>query len=269
MSSNFKFKLEEVEPAGLQPSNDQPGPSTHVSFNLTPSEEHAVLQDRYRARNTEIQQEKNGLQRLASPPDDQEKKGITASEHRDPQEHLRRKESSERLRASKTFAAFRDYVSEYMMWVTVDEDDPEDVAGYAKFCASHSPALDISDDNLEFLFRHTYAVQVFIFAMSTSSTRSTQLEPHKLEERRRLTRERMARRRAAVKTMSPDAQYEINERARAARAKYRAHQSRVKHTLDEFIRRRRVRESKAAQAAVKNVPDRTEPEEVDELMGSY
>jgi hypothetical protein len=56
----------------------------------------------------------------------------------------------------KTFAAFRSYVREYMFWVVVDDNNPEELAAYNKFIENNTPNLQgkMSDDDLEFLFRH-------------------------------------------------------------------------------------------------------------------
>ncbi|KAJ7604861.1 hypothetical protein DFH06DRAFT_1150812 [Mycena polygramma] len=64
--------------------------------------------------------------------------------------------SSAELRASKTFAAFRDYVRQFMFWVAVDDDDPAEVAAYERFLRRNAPNLsrEMSDDDFEFLFRH-------------------------------------------------------------------------------------------------------------------
>ncbi|KAJ7164815.1 hypothetical protein C8R43DRAFT_946599 [Mycena crocata] len=293
-SRSFKFKVEE-NIAGV----DLSASSTQVSFQLTPSAEQAALQERYRTRHLEMHQET--LQAVETPLQDKKRKVETVPPRaREPQEELRRKVSSERLRASKTFTAFREYVNEYMMWVTIDENDPDDVAAYANFIANPAPTdtHEMSDDNLEFLFRHVNPrpesidddykpiLQVLALTMPGSSTRSSKpLDADKLEERRWQTRERMARRRAAIKAMPPAVQSEHNERARAARTKYRAqhrmqlilkercrreNKSRANQSLDEFIRRRRVRESKAAQAAAKRIPhsilSQAEASEPDELV---
>ncbi|KAJ7983075.1 hypothetical protein DFH06DRAFT_1318534 [Mycena polygramma] len=64
--------------------------------------------------------------------------------------------SSDELRASKTFAAFRDYVRQFMFWVAVDDDDPAEVAAYERFLLRNAPNLskEMSDEDIEFLFRH-------------------------------------------------------------------------------------------------------------------
>jgi hypothetical protein len=60
----------------------------------------------------------------------------------------------------KTFAAFREYVSEFMFWVSVDDNDPQAVAAYNQFIKNNTPnkSHDLSDDDLEFLFRHVTPV---------------------------------------------------------------------------------------------------------------
>ncbi|KAJ7817582.1 hypothetical protein B0H13DRAFT_2379565 [Mycena leptocephala] len=116
------------------------------------------------------------------------------------------------------------------------------------------------------------------FMLGTSKKK--QLDPTELdrrERRRRRAREHMAAHRAAMKAMPPEVQRELEERARAARAKYRAQhrlllshkererreaKSRASHTLDEFIRRRRTRQAKADQRRPTRQSDPTEPDEL-------
>ncbi|KAJ7184064.1 hypothetical protein C8R46DRAFT_1208294 [Mycena filopes] len=64
--------------------------------------------------------------------------------------------SSKDLRASRTWADFRDYIREFMFWVVVDDDDPEEVAAYNRFIYNNSPSdnRELSDEDAEFLFRH-------------------------------------------------------------------------------------------------------------------
>jgi hypothetical protein len=64
--------------------------------------------------------------------------------------------SIELISCRKTFAAFRDYVHEFMFWVAVDDQDPADVAAYDQFIKNNTPnaAGNLGDDDLEFLFRH-------------------------------------------------------------------------------------------------------------------
>ncbi|KAJ7682142.1 hypothetical protein DFH06DRAFT_1314365 [Mycena polygramma] len=104
-------------------------------------------------------------------------------------------------------------------------------------------------------------------------------ETDKKARRRRQQRERMAEHRAALKTLPPEAQQAAIERARAARARYRAQhravliakerdrreaKSRESNTLDEFIRRRCARQAKASKRLSQAI--QPGPSEPDELM---
>ncbi|KAJ6463774.1 hypothetical protein C8R47DRAFT_1079766 [Mycena vitilis] len=64
--------------------------------------------------------------------------------------------SSGQLRASRTFAAFREYVREFMFWVVVDDTDAPAVAAWERFIQNNNPSTsnELADDDLEFLFRH-------------------------------------------------------------------------------------------------------------------
>ncbi|KAJ7429984.1 hypothetical protein B0H11DRAFT_2249985 [Mycena galericulata] len=90
-------------------------------------------------------------------------------------------------------------------------------------------------------------------------------EQRELEITRAQARERMARRRAAIKNLPPEVQRELTEKARASRAKYRAQhrtllmqkeQSRrmrvftEKHGWEEYVKRKRVRQSKSQSPSV-------------------
>ncbi|KAJ7440341.1 hypothetical protein B0H11DRAFT_2099924, partial [Mycena galericulata] len=94
----------------------------------------------------------------------------------------------------------------------------------------------------------------------SSQANSEEEKQRELESRRAQARERMAKRRAAIKNLPPEVQKELTEKARASRAKYRAQhrallmqkeQSRrmrvftEKHGWDEYIKRKRVRQSKS------------------------
>ncbi|KAJ7496073.1 hypothetical protein B0H11DRAFT_1910336 [Mycena galericulata] len=148
-----------------------------------------------------------------------------------------------------TFAAFREFVHENIFWLQVDDNDPDDVAAYETFIANNSPrtVLEMSDDDIEFLFHH----------ITPEPEEETQQD---IEFRRAQARERMAKRRAAIKDIPVEVQEAMAEKARASRAKYRAQhrallmqkeQSRrmrvftEKHGWDEYIKRRRVRKSKS------------------------
>ncbi|KAJ7625130.1 hypothetical protein DFH06DRAFT_1339902 [Mycena polygramma] len=213
--------------------------------------------------------------------------------------------TSPELRASRTFAAFREYVREFLFWVVVDDDDPLEVAAYDRFINNHNPTLkeDLGDDDLEFLFRHvTPRPQGIDFESDTniivSSARRLRKQCHgelatkravspsfscsllcssfmtmssgpapidndsqrtddKLEMKRRCARERMAKRRAAVKALPLPVQNELRDRARESRAKYREQhrvmllqkerarrQQKSRHTVEEYLRLRRLRESR-------------------------
>ncbi|KAJ7500583.1 hypothetical protein B0H11DRAFT_1909009 [Mycena galericulata] len=169
-----------------------------------------------------------------------------------------------------TFAAFREFVHENIFWLRVDDNDPDDVAAYEQFIENNSPSTvpEMSDDDIEFLFRHiTPEPENMDGDADHASNLSPRLiAPHRedkqreLEIARAIARERMAKRRAAIKNLPPEVQKELTERARASRAKYRAQhrallmqkeQSRrmrvftEKHGWDEYIKRRRVRQSKS------------------------
>ncbi|KAJ6499622.1 hypothetical protein C8R47DRAFT_1068552 [Mycena vitilis] len=189
--------------------------------------------------------------------------------------------SSAELRASKTFAAFRDYVRQFMFWVEVDDDDPAEVAAYERFLRRNTPNLsrEMSDDDCEYLFRHVtpepetnsmhfLAPPLSITANSPRNAAAPQpasldllLGERKAQGRdgglialysgdcdvalnlkRIRARERMAKRRAAIKALPLHVQQELTERARASRARYREQQS--PYTVDEYIQLRRVRESR-------------------------
>ncbi|KAJ7038539.1 hypothetical protein C8F04DRAFT_1255818 [Mycena alexandri] len=57
--------------------------------------------------------------------------------------------SSKDLRASKTFAAFRDYARAFLIWVVVDDDNVEEVAAYHRFmenCITCTADHDLAED---------------------------------------------------------------------------------------------------------------------------
>ncbi|KAJ7164592.1 hypothetical protein C8R43DRAFT_946408 [Mycena crocata] len=157
------FKME-VQDHLIPPSPDimaiQAVPSSNVfKFELDPlspgSSAQAEAQGRYRAHYLQVEHDES-INRKPPTSRHQGKVAIRVPGHRDPEVDLRKKKSSERLRASKTFAAFREYIEEYMIWITVDDTDPEDVAAYDKFLGDRSPTHTdtLSDDSMEFLFRH-------------------------------------------------------------------------------------------------------------------
>ncbi|KAJ7490192.1 hypothetical protein B0H11DRAFT_1912205 [Mycena galericulata] len=173
-----------------------------------------------------------------------------------------------------TFAAFREFVRENIFWLQVDENDPEDVSAYHQFIANNSPrdAPEMSDADLEFLFHHITPepenldgedVMLFVCVLwsryvelARGTPTAEKLKLQLLEMQRAQARERMARRRAAIKELPPELQQEHAERARASRAKYRAqHRSLLmqkeqsrrmknfmeKHGWEEYLRRKRAR----------------------------
>ncbi|KAJ7506693.1 hypothetical protein B0H11DRAFT_1903478 [Mycena galericulata] len=220
------------------------------------------------------------------------------------------------LSARTTFAAFREFVQENIFWIRVDDNNPEDVAAYQQFIVNNAPrtALEMADDDLEFLFRHItpepenfdgddapvlICVSVLLSGMhltrepfdlwpgpseansecgpsGVSRTSTTDLTHHREEKQRELeysraqARERMAKRRAAIKNLPPEVQKELTEKARASRAKYRAQhhallmqkeQSRrmrvftEKHGWEEYIKRKRVRQSKSQSPSAQATQD--------------
>ncbi|KAJ6453452.1 hypothetical protein DFH09DRAFT_1351270 [Mycena vulgaris] len=72
------------------------------------------------------------------------------------EEQLRRRNSSQKLRASKTFAAFREYVTRFMMWVRTDDEDPQDVAAYNEFLygLTQTQPGEMTERELMFLYTH-------------------------------------------------------------------------------------------------------------------
>ncbi|KAJ7100991.1 hypothetical protein C8R43DRAFT_1141253 [Mycena crocata] len=275
----FKFKVEapSSDPAALYNRGYMP-PSTSMAVDGDPAGEHAALQAQFQARSRQFKLEAtshhDSLDNIKKEPD-------TSLSRKDPDGELRKKKSSETLRASKTFAAFREYVQEYMMWVTIDQNDPADLAAYNKFIAEVSPAIShaISDENLEFLFRHVSPKPQNIEEDTTPGL------PFKQFSWKRKNGSAGDAKRVnvwpAIKNMPPDVQTDILERARASRAKYRAqhrfqlimkercrreNKSRENQTLDEFIRRRRLRESKLGASAKQREIQRCQsPMEADEL----
>ncbi|KAJ7450272.1 hypothetical protein B0H11DRAFT_2246840 [Mycena galericulata] len=87
------------------------------------------------------------------------------------------------------------------------------------------------------------------------------------EEKRSRGRERMARRRAAIKALPYEKQIELKERARVARAKYREthryllvqkertrRQKKSPLSLEEYMEQRRIRESRPCYCTSKHHP---------------
>ncbi|KAJ7810043.1 hypothetical protein B0H13DRAFT_1927546 [Mycena leptocephala] len=215
---------------------------------------HAASQARYRTKNAESEKVKarERMRRL------RENREAIA----DARTQRLQKLSSDGLRRSKTFAAFREYVREHMFWVAVDDDNPEEVAAYDQFIKNNTPnraGQTLSDDDLEFLFRHISPMPESIDDDDDIEDDS-ELNPEvakKLEMKRVRARERMARRRAAIKVMPPEAQEQLTARARASRAKYREQhrllllqkersrrQKQSSYSAEEYLRRLRVRESR-------------------------
>ncbi|KAJ7429108.1 hypothetical protein B0H11DRAFT_2266963 [Mycena galericulata] len=60
------------------------------------------------------------------------------------------------LLTAKSFAAFRERVRTYPLWITTDDDKPEDFAEYQRFIAkiSQSSPSALDDDEVDFLYRH-------------------------------------------------------------------------------------------------------------------
>ncbi|KAJ7429985.1 hypothetical protein B0H11DRAFT_2249986 [Mycena galericulata] len=105
----------------------------------------AETQARYRARNLESERTKTRerMRRL------RQKNAVTSG---------LQMTSSQKLRASKSFAAFRERVRTYPLWITTDDDKPEDFAEYQRFIAkisqSSPPTQALDDDEVDFLYRH-------------------------------------------------------------------------------------------------------------------
>ncbi|KAJ7838432.1 hypothetical protein B0H13DRAFT_1911822 [Mycena leptocephala] len=271
----FTFKISDPPPIG-PPDQAQATPLGLTSAVPPPSERsvgaHAHAQARYRAKNREIENEKARARMRKK----RESAGSTVALPIDPEVRLRQQKSSERLRASKTFAAFREHVNQYM------------------FDCNRAAALpphthELSDDNLEFLFRHIqppFDTQDQDVDMDdetsgrqtqsklVTQSRKTGAAPSEGARAHATARpiyhhssppsaESRLSHRAAIKTLPTAVQREFHERARASRAKYRAHKSREADSLDEFIRRRRARQAKAAKPALTRAPV---PMERDELI---
>ncbi|KAJ7116751.1 hypothetical protein C8R46DRAFT_1239364 [Mycena filopes] len=113
---------------------------------------HAAAQARYRARNADSEREKakQRMRKLRGRDKEPKPERYNSSQLR--------AISSKELRASRTFAAFREYVQDYMFWVVVNEDDPEEVAAYNRFMYTNLPSEDreLPEEDLEFLFRHIH-----------------------------------------------------------------------------------------------------------------
>ncbi|KAJ7079325.1 hypothetical protein C8R43DRAFT_1143280 [Mycena crocata] len=153
MKSEFysvKLKVEEAAVEIPAVHSELPSELSSRPFVFSADPAVAALQARYKKRQREAQRHMAPTRLVPAP------KIFVAAQRTDSAAQLRKKKSSEQLRASKTFAAFREYIEEYMIWVSIDESDPEDVAAYNKFIAEHSPAptQTLSDESLEFLFRH-------------------------------------------------------------------------------------------------------------------
>ncbi|KAJ7440408.1 hypothetical protein B0H11DRAFT_1933770 [Mycena galericulata] len=122
-----------------------------------------------------------------------------------------------------TFAAFREFVHENIFWVHIDNNDPEDLEAYEQFIENNAPRtfLEMADDDLEFLFRHIVPEPENLDGDEGAE------KQREIEERRAQARERMAKRRAAIKDLPPEVQQELTEKARASRAKYRAQKNKA------------------------------------------
>ncbi|KAJ7916474.1 hypothetical protein B0H13DRAFT_1871101 [Mycena leptocephala] len=219
----FTFQL----PSFPQSPTPASQPALAASSSLTPSSSttssHAEAQARYWAK---------------------QRKGKGSTAYAQTTNPLRRSETStspdwntfrsEELRATKTFAAFREYVREFMFWVQVDNNDPQAVAAYNQFIKNNTPnpGHDLSDNDLEFLFRHVTPAPETSPSSPMSSLNHDEAtdcdnELTKLELKRRRARERMARHRLLLLH---------KERVRR--------QQKSPFTIDEYIRLRRIRESR-------------------------
>ncbi|KAJ7448471.1 hypothetical protein B0H11DRAFT_1929133 [Mycena galericulata] len=132
-----------------------------------------------------------------------------------------------------TFAAFREFVHANIFWLSVDENDPEQIAAYNQFIANNAPknGPEMSDADLEFLFRHiTPEPEILDGDDIVGAGHDTQNSPtpRKINVSNWKFSERKpesvwpSKRRAAIKELPTEMQQEHIERARAARAKYRA-----------------------------------------------
>ncbi|KAJ7607450.1 hypothetical protein DFH06DRAFT_1149473 [Mycena polygramma] len=275
-SFTFTFKVGGPPPAPPPPKSpgtafptfssvfpSSPSPLRPIPAGPSTSKGHAASQARYREKNADNERAK-ARERMRKKRDNQEAIAEGRSLHL---QNL----SSEELRRSKTFAAFREYVRRYMLWVVFDSNNEEDVAGYDRFCQNGTRPMD--DESLEFLFRHVDphpesiedvddgAEYETLHSMSTPNTAATQhaqsLETAEKEAKRLRARERMARRRANIKALPPHLQEAILARARASRARYREQhrtllmqkersrrQEKSTYSPDEYLRRRRIRENR-------------------------
>ncbi|KAJ7035426.1 hypothetical protein C8F04DRAFT_1182333 [Mycena alexandri] len=141
---SFKFPSPPESPTP-NPGNRSPdnvaGSST--APNVTPTSAHAEAQARYRARNAEKEKAKARVRmrkgRLGLKYTSADLKALTSAE----------------LRASKTFAVFREYVNNYMLWLVVDPEDADAVAGYERLLECRPAAgHTLADEDVEFIFRH-------------------------------------------------------------------------------------------------------------------
>ncbi|KAJ7169411.1 hypothetical protein C8R46DRAFT_1033136 [Mycena filopes] len=155
----FTFQLPSVysslPPTPTPASSNSPGlPSPLVPLIATSRvapNPHAAAQARYRTRNSESERDK-ARERMRK-----RRRGRSPVTEDYTSTELRAM-SSKDLRASRTFAGFRDYVRDYMFWVVIDEDNPEEVTAYNRFMRNNTPSdpEDLTDEDVEFLFRHIY-----------------------------------------------------------------------------------------------------------------
>ncbi|KAJ6481397.1 hypothetical protein DFH09DRAFT_1107614 [Mycena vulgaris] len=252
---DFTFTFQVSLPTAQPPTST--APATAIFARGGPSSLHASSQSRYRARNSELEKTK-ARERM---------RRLRENRTTEKEEQLRRRNSSQKLRASKTFAAFREYVTPFMMWVRTDDEDPQDVAAYNEFLygLTQTQPGEMTERELMFLYTHVNprpttsldefrqhvrehffyvvianedqdaltAYAQFIKNNTPSASRvlsDDDLEQAKLEITRARARERMSRRRATIKSLSAEVQEELYERARLSRAKYRAqHRTLLKH----------------------------------------
>ncbi|KAJ7860158.1 hypothetical protein B0H13DRAFT_2355764 [Mycena leptocephala] len=230
----------------FQVASESPGPSatptTSSSTLFLPSATeaaqtsgpHAVASAKYRAKNREVENEKARVRMRKR----REQKPATVPA--DPEAVIRRQESSEKLRASKSFAEFRELVRQTMFWVSIDDKDPEQLAAYEQFLANCNASLTGASDDVVGRGKHgstscCYEGHATGGTARTRRARSAAREKYRAQHRLLLSHKERERREA---------------------------KSRASHTLDEFIRRRRTRQAKADQRRPTRQSDPTEPDEL-------
>ncbi|KAJ6494920.1 hypothetical protein DFH09DRAFT_1104038 [Mycena vulgaris] len=141
---DFTFTFQVSLPTAQPPTST--APATAIFARGGPSSLHASSQSRYRARNSELEKTK-ARERM---------RRLRENRTTEKEEQLRRRNSSQKLRASKTFAAFREYVTRFMMWVRTDDEDPQDVAAYNEFLygLTQTQPGEMTERELMFLYTH-------------------------------------------------------------------------------------------------------------------